>query len=71
MCIYLSIYTYIYRIKRFICSFLQGLEEAELVENLFDCIASALAYPPNQTRFLKAEGIELMILSIKVFICGY
>ena len=36
------------------------------MENLFDCICSALAFPPNQTLFLKAEGIELMILSIKV-----
>jgi len=43
----------------------QDLEEAELVENVFDCMASALSQPANQLLFLKAEGIELMILTIK------
>lgn len=42
-----------------------ALEEAELVQNLFDCLISALAQPANQLLFLKAEGIELMILTIK------
>ncbi|EOD05355.1 hypothetical protein EMIHUDRAFT_448624 [Emiliania huxleyi CCMP1516] len=43
----------------------QALEEAELVENMYDCLCSALHAPANQTLFLKAEGIELMILTLK------
>jgi beta-catenin-like protein 1 len=53
-------------------------EERELVENLFDCLCTALlptpdnqmrtalpAAPDNQTRFLKAEGVELMVLTLR------
>eukprot|EP00316_Scyphosphaera_apsteinii_P000792 CAMPEP_0119320110 /NCGR_PEP_ID=MMETSP1333-20130426/51482_1 /TAXON_ID=418940 /ORGANISM="Scyphosphaera apsteinii, Strain RCC1455" /LENGTH=558 /DNA_ID=CAMNT_0007326739 /DNA_START=35 /DNA_END=1711 /DNA_ORIENTATION=- len=43
----------------------QDMEEAELVENVFASMASALAEPANQHLFLKAEGIELMVLTIK------
>ena len=41
------------------------LEEAELVENLFDALGGALELPANQLAFLKAEGIELMVLTLK------
>ena len=43
----------------------QDAEEAELVENVFDCLSAALEQPRNKLHFLKAEGIELMILTIK------
>jgi beta-catenin-like protein 1 len=43
----------------------QDLEEAELVENTFDCLSAVLRQPANQLLFLKAEGIELMVLTIK------
>ena len=41
------------------------LEEAELIENLFGALATALEVAANQTLFLRAEGIELMILTLK------
>ncbi|KAL1521953.1 hypothetical protein AB1Y20_021599 [Prymnesium parvum] len=41
------------------------LEEAELMENTLGCLTTSLALPENQHRFLKAEGIELMILTLK------
>ena len=41
------------------------LEEAELVENLFNALAAALHRRANQARFLRAEGIELMLLTLK------
>ena len=36
-------------------------EEAELLENVFNCLCTALLQPANQHLFLKAEGIELMV----------
>jgi len=36
-----------------------------MVENLFDCLCSALMLPDNQTAFLKAEGVELMVLTLR------
>jgi len=41
------------------------LEEAELVENLFNALSSVLELPANQHLFLRAEGIELMVLTLK------
>ena len=38
---------------------------AELVENLFNSLAAALARPSNQLAFLRAEGIELMLITLK------
>tara|TARA_B100000780_G_C21042461_1_gene418352 strand:- start:662 stop:850 length:189 start_codon:yes stop_codon:yes gene_type:complete len=40
-------------------------EEAELLENVFNCLCTALLQPANQHLFLKAEGIELMVLTLK------
>ncbi len=39
--------------------------EIELMENLFDCLCSALMFAPNRDRFLKGEGLQLMILMLK------
>lgn len=41
------------------------LEEAELIENSFNALTSALERPSNQYLFLRAEGIELMVLTLK------
>ena len=35
--------------------------QAELLENIFNCLCTALLQPANQHLFLKAEGIELMV----------
>lgn len=37
-------------------------EEEEMVENLFDCLCCLLMPLENKERFLKAEGVELMII---------
>ena len=42
-----------------------GLDEIELMENLFDCLCSALMFTPNRSRFLRGEGLQLMILMLK------
>lgn len=42
-----------------------GLDEIELMENLFDCLCASLMYTPNRERFLKGEGLQLMILMLK------
>lgn len=42
-----------------------GAEEAELCENLFDSLCSSLLLAHNQTLFLKAEGVELMLLTLR------
>ncbi len=42
-----------------------GLDEIELMENLFDCLCAALMFSPNRERFLKGEGLQLMILMLK------
>ena len=36
-----------------------------MMENTFDCLCSSLMYPPNRERFLKGEGLQLMILMLK------
>ena len=43
----------------------QSLDEIEMMENLFDCLCSALMYTPNREHFLKGEGLQLMILMLK------
>ena len=43
----------------------QDLEESELVENIFNALSAALELPENQTLFNKAEGIELMVMTLK------
>lgn len=40
-------------------------DEAEMLENLFDALCSSLLTQENKTEFLKAEGIELMIILFK------
>jgi hypothetical protein len=36
-----------------------------MIENIFDCICSSLLYTPNKKLFLKAQGIELMLIMVK------
>ena len=43
----------------------QAPDEIEMMENLFDCLCSALMFTPNRERFLKGEGLQLMILMLK------
>lgn len=40
-------------------------EELEMMENLFDCLCSALMLNPNRERFLKGEGLQLMNLMLR------
>lgn len=40
-------------------------EEEELVENLFDALCSVVMPGDNKERFVKAEGVELMIIVMK------
>jgi len=40
-------------------------EEIEYMENLFNCLCSALLYGPNKELFLKGEGLQLMILMLR------
>jgi beta-catenin-like protein 1 len=40
-------------------------DEVEMVENLFDSLCSALMFTPNRERFLRGEGLQLMILMLK------
>lgn len=40
-------------------------DEVEMMENLFDALCSALTFTPNRERFLKGEGLQLMILMLK------
>ena len=42
-----------------------SIDEIEMMENLFDCLCSALMYTPNRDRFLRGEGLQLMILMLK------
>ena len=41
------------------------LIQAELMENLFDCLCSLLLEAENRTRFLKGEGLQLMNLMLR------
>lgn len=40
-------------------------EEVEYMENIFNCICSILSLPENRVRFVKGEGIQLMLLMLK------
>lgn len=40
-------------------------DEAEMLENLFDCLCCLLMPLENKERFVKAEGVELMIIVMK------
>uniref|UniRef100_A0A7C9E8Z9 Beta-catenin-like protein 1 N-terminal domain-containing protein n=1 Tax=Opuntia streptacantha TaxID=393608 RepID=A0A7C9E8Z9_OPUST len=40
-------------------------EEEEMLENLFDCLCCLLMPLENKERFVKAEGVELMIIIMK------
>ncbi|KAF4362949.1 hypothetical protein F8388_001053 [Cannabis sativa] len=40
-------------------------DEAEMLENLFDCLCCLLMPLENKERFVKAEGVELMIIIMK------
>jgi len=40
-------------------------EEAEFMENLFNCLCSALLWGPNRDKFLKGEGPQLMNLMLR------
>ncbi|GFR75921.1 beta-catenin-like protein 1 [Elysia marginata] len=40
-------------------------DEMELMENLFNSMCSALAFPPNKSRFLRGEGLQLMNLMLR------
>lgn len=41
------------------------IEEQEMMENLFNCLCSALMAVPNRDRFLKGEGLQLMNLMLR------
>lgn len=40
-------------------------EENELMQNLFNCLCSALMCIPNRDKFLKGEGLQLMNLMLR------
>lgn len=40
-------------------------EEVEMVENIFNVMCLILSEPVNQSKFMEAEGLELMLLMIK------
>lgn len=40
-------------------------EELEMMENLFNCLCSALMLPSNKMAFLKGEGLQLMNLMLR------
>ncbi|KAJ8618457.1 hypothetical protein MRB53_014643 [Persea americana] len=40
-------------------------DEEEMVENLFDCLCCLLMPVENKEKFVKAEGVELMIIIMK------
>merc|ERR1711894_97943 len=42
-----------------------SLEEIETMENLFDCLCSALMFAANREKFLKGEGLQLMNLMLR------
>ena len=44
-------------------------EEAELVQNIFNVICSALLQAKNQKALVDGEGIELMVIMLQVLVC--
>lgn len=43
----------------------KSLDEEEMVENLFDCLCCLLMPVENKEKFVKAEGVELMLIIMK------
>lgn len=43
----------------------ENSDEQEMMENLFDCLCSAICEPPVRKAFIAAEGVELMCLMLK------
>ncbi|KAF6174653.1 hypothetical protein GIB67_006305 [Kingdonia uniflora] len=43
----------------------RSTDEEEMVENLFNCLCCLLMPMENKERFMKAEGVELMIIIMK------
>ncbi|XP_054271140.1 beta-catenin-like protein 1 [Macrosteles quadrilineatus] len=43
----------------------QTTEEAEMMENLFDCLCSSLMITANKDKFLRGEGLQLMNLMLR------
>ncbi|GLT28745.1 hypothetical protein SLA2020_036530 [Shorea laevis] len=43
----------------------KSADEEEMLENLFDCLCCLLMPLENKERFVKAEGVELMIIIMK------
>eukprot|EP00052_Salpingoeca_macrocollata_P014701 m.116015 g.116015 ORF g.116015 m.116015 type:complete len:563 (-) comp19420_c0_seq5:37-1725(-) len=43
----------------------EGSDEAEYMENLFGCLCSLLMERECQDKFIKAEGVELMLLMLR------
>lgn len=43
----------------------QTAEEAEMMENLFDCLCSSLMVTANKDKFLRGEGLQLMNLMLR------
>ena len=41
-------------------------DETEFMENLFDALCSALAEPEIKSLFLASEGVDLMVLMMKL-----
>jgi beta-catenin-like protein 1 len=40
-------------------------DEVEMMENVFDCLCAVLAEPEGKSKFVEAEGLELMLMMIK------
>ena len=40
-------------------------DETEFMENIFDCLCSALGEPEIKQQFLDSEGVDLMVLIMK------
>ncbi|GJP86335.1 hypothetical protein CLOP_g16368 [Closterium sp. NIES-67] len=43
----------------------KSTEEEEMVENIFDALCSVVMVDENKERFVKSEGVELMIITMK------
>ena len=44
-------------------------EEVEFMEDMFNCLCTALAEPEMKKLFFEAEGVELMIIMMKWVRC--
>lgn len=45
-------------------------DETEFMENVFDCLCSALGEPEIKQQFLDSEGVDLMVLIMKYAVVG-